>query len=324
MPTLFPGGIDSYVNPSAGSQMNDPAAPHTSSHDNLQDGMTAVQTFVLGAISASLSASFNSLSVASLSSLHGILGVGTASINTIAVNFLVAGGSGIGPQVTASMPNLNVAGSMNVAGAANFAGATSFQGLTGAGTASINGLNVAGVASIATLNFGAANIIISGTASINTLVTQSLSAFQGIIVAGTASHAGRINAPAVGTSGKPLLNWVPITRQLTTYSAGSTAGGFFSMAIASLPSWSPTAYVRLLPLSVNSSTTSMTIALGDGVGNTMQQTQYSVINATIAIGPTELTGLSVASGGCIQPFLSITGPSQAALQVSLFGYYEPS
>jgi hypothetical protein len=247
MPTIFPGGIDSYVNPSAASQLNDAVAPHASSHDNLQDGMTAVQTFVL-AHAASL-ASFTTLAVSSLGTFGG-LSVGSNA---------------------------------------------SFQNMT-----------------------------VNGTASINSITTQSLAAFQGIIVAGTASHAGRINAPAVGTSGKPLLNWVPITRQLTTYSAASTAGGFFSMAIASLPSWSPTAYVRLLPLSVNSSTTSMTIALGDGVGNTMQQTQYSVINATLAIGPTELTGLSVASGGCIQPYLSITGPSQAGLQVSLFGYYEPS
>jgi len=175
-----------------------------------------------------------------------------------------------------------------------------------------------------------ANLIVTGTASVG-LFPAAGANLPSLVVAGTASIGGRVNAPAVGTSGSPLLNYVPTLRQLTTYGHTSIGAGF-TMLVSSLPSWALAANIRMRVPSALSSTTSLTLGMLDPVGNTMAQRIFTPLSniapSTVIPGDAqpEISGLINASGGCVNLFYSQTGTESpgTGIQVSLFGYYEPA
>jgi len=200
----------------------------------------------------------------------------------------------------------------------------------------VSNLIVTGTASVGLFPAAGANmptLVVNGVASIGALTTTvpGVASINNIFATGTATFAGRITAPAVGTSGKALLNYVPVPRQLTTYGNGSVATGF-TMAVTSLPSWALAANIRVRTPNALASTTSLTLGMLDPPGNTMVQRIFTPLSnaapSTVIPGDAqpEISGLITASGGCVNLYFSQTGTESptTSVQVSLFGYYEPA
>ena len=63
MSTLFPGALDAFVNPTAASNMNDPAVAHHTQHANSNDAIEALQQYVGIAASTDVATLTNKVAV---------------------------------------------------------------------------------------------------------------------------------------------------------------------------------------------------------------------------------------------------------------------
>ena len=225
-------------------------------------------------------------------------------------------------------------------------GTASIANISGSTGTALPSLIVGGTASINTESVQ--SLIVNGAASIAGFVnagsgfvtpaTSSLAStdFSGnIIVTGTASigsYGGRISAPNVGLSSKPLLNFVPVIvatkAVINTNNGGSTLGlsgiavptsAVAFMATALFSNAVPSPYTETLTISADNAEANIIgqAFISSTIGNVAGFSIIGPINATVGASPCYVYYTCVSGGG---------GGSNSYPQLSwtVNGYWEPA